>query len=121
MYRLTNLMAVKLFMDHDFGDTPACQDATCAACGEFVEGFGCSSDAPICKDGVCIYCGEAIAATVECEADENGLCIYCEEDLSGAAILYGDANGDGTVDNKDVSRLQQYLAEWEVVLDPSKD
>ena len=31
-------------------------------------------------------------------------------------ILYGDANGDGSINNKDIARLQQYLANWDVVL-----
>ena len=38
---------------------------------------------------------------------------------AAATILYGDANGDGKINNKDIGLLQQYLADWDVVLGPT--
>ena len=37
---------------------------------------------------------------------------------AATAILYGDANGDGKINNRDIGRLQQYLADWDVKLGP---
>ena len=39
---------------------------------------------------------------------ENGICIGC------GAAQPGDLNGDGKLNNKDVTRLMQYLAGWDV-------
>ena len=37
--------------------------------------------------------------------------------LSRKAHLPGDVNGDGTVNNKDLGLLRQYLNKWEVTID----
>ena len=35
------------------------------------------------------------------------------------AITYGDASGDGTVNSRDVILLRQYIAGWDVEIDPA--
>ena len=37
--------------------------------------------------------------------------------VSAADVLYGDANGDGSINNRDVALLQQYINKWDVELD----
>ena len=37
--------------------------------------------------------------------------------VSADDIVYGDANGDGTVNNRDVALLQQYINKWDVTMD----
>lgn len=46
---------------------------------------------------------------------ESGDCVCGAEEP--VAILYGDANGDDSVDARDLSLLQQYIAGWDVTLD----
>lgn len=36
--------------------------------------------------------------------------------VSADAVLYGDINGDGSINNKDMGRLQQYLNGWDVTV-----
>ena len=40
--------------------------------------------------------------------------------VSAADVLYGDANGDGSINNRDVALLQQYINKWDVTLGPDE-
>lgn len=83
-----NAMTVKIFVDHDLGGIPICQDGVCATCGETIPGWECEYY-PICQDGNCLYCGELLEARAECESDAEipcatGNCLYCGEPVAGS-------------------------------------
>ncbi len=62
--------------------------------------------------------------TKEATAEENGLreeiCSVCgyksgkSEDIIYSSHIAGDINGDGSLNNKDLTRLFQYLSDWDV-------
>ena len=37
--------------------------------------------------------------------------------VSADTIKYGDVNGDGSINNRDLGLLQQYLNDWDVTID----
>ena len=47
--------------------------------------------------------------------------IICSSAITATAFpeWNGDANGDGAVNARDAALLQQYLADWDVVLGPT--
>ena len=65
--------------------------------------------------------------TKEATAEENGLreevCSVCgyksgnSEEIIYSAHIAGDINGDGSLNNKDLTRLFQYLSDWDVEVD----
>ncbi|MBR4910852.1 MAG: dockerin type I repeat-containing protein, partial [Clostridia bacterium] len=65
--------------------------------------------------------------TKEATAEENGLkeeiCSVCghksgnQEEIEYSSHTAGDINGDGAVNNKDLTRLFQYLSDWDVEVD----
>ncbi|MBR4910107.1 MAG: dockerin type I repeat-containing protein, partial [Clostridia bacterium] len=67
--------------------------------------------------------------TKEATAEENGLkeeiCSVCghksgnQEEIEYSSHTAGDINGDGAVNNKDLTRLFQYLSDWDVEVDES--
>ncbi|MBR5619358.1 MAG: dockerin type I repeat-containing protein, partial [Clostridia bacterium] len=67
--------------------------------------------------------------TKEATEQENGLkeeiCSVCgyksgnSEDIIYSSHTAGDINGDGAVNNKDLTRLFQYLSDWDVEVDES--
>ena len=66
--------------------------------GEAVLNF-CGSGTEVAED---VYVDDILLVQVETPEEE---------------IHYGDANGDGTVNNRDVALLQQYINKWDVTLD----
>ena len=55
-----------------------------------------------------------VRAYYGCDDTGINMCFILEKDISVTLYIPGDINGDGEVDNKDLTRLFQYLSNWEV-------
>ena len=92
-----------------------CLDPVCDLCGcrrpaEHTEQGECLWDST-CHWSLCGICGEKLGE--EAHRFDNDRCLDCGCTVS---LLPGDLNGDGKLNNRDVTRLMQYLAGWDVAL-----
>ena len=96
-------------------------DATCNVCG-YVRETTHSYSEDWSNDEtnhwhVCTVCGDkADIADHVYDDDHDATCNVCGYERTVSAYTPGDINGDGGIDDKDISALKRYLAGWDIIV-----